>query len=99
MSTAYNNGHAAGIARASWADIPDERAAYVLVTGIDDGDPEVLDTYDPGAPLSGEWAGESMTELLGDDYTDDDADDYERGFSEGYWHELERTARAIVTEG
>lgn len=40
-----------------------------------------LDPENVPDPLSGEFAGESMPELLGENYTDEDADDYE----EGYW--------------
>jgi hypothetical protein len=52
------------------------------------------------SPLSGEWAGESMTELLGDlialAENDEHADEvclaYERGYSAGYDH---RTSRML----
>lgn len=95
-STHYDAGHAAGTSRAGWVDIADERVARNIIEGIDNGDPEVLDALEPPSPLSGEYAGESMPELLGADYEDADADDYERGYSEGYWHELERRAHYIA---
>ena len=92
----YTNGHAAGTSAAGWVDVADRRVAENLIDGYNDGDPEVMDAYAPRSPLSGEWGGESMPELLGEDYTDDDAEDYERGYDAGYWHELMRRAFYIA---
>lgn len=37
-------------------------------------------------PLSGEWAGESIPELLGDLLTDDNWDDICDAYEQGYFH-------------
>lgn len=37
-----------------------------IAQGVDDVDPEVLDAINEPSWLSGEWAGESIQELLGD---------------------------------
>lgn len=73
-SEARRAGRAAGKAAASWFEPGDERQARKLLTMHEDGDPE-LDNYLPRRPdLSGEWAGESMNEIL-DVQDDDDTDD------------------------
>jgi hypothetical protein len=92
----YTAGYEAGKAAGSWVfdgNTSDETYARVL-QGWDDGDPEVMDLQP--SPLSGEWAGESPTELLGADYTDEDADEYEAGFSAGFWDEVVSIARSHV---
>jgi hypothetical protein len=97
----YEEGKAHGTARGSWVfdgNTPYENYRWVLA-GYDDGDPEVLDLC-PN-PLSGEWAGESIPELLGlsvgDPYPDDDdLQEYEDGFVQGFWAEVIGTARTMV---
>lgn len=59
--------------------------------GYDNGDPEVMELC-PN-PLSGEWAGESISEVfglkVGEDYPDsEDLDRYEEGFRQGFWHKV-----------
>jgi hypothetical protein len=44
-----------GASAATWIAVEDDAAARRLLTGIEDGDPEVLDSL-PSADLSGEWA-------------------------------------------
>lgn len=56
------------------------------------------DELAPPAPLSGEWAGESMPELLGELADDPDAaDDYEEGFDQGWEDTLTARAHDIVS--
>lgn len=104
-SEAYELGYAHGRARASWmwnGNTTDETYSTFLRL-YDEGD--LPDTYLSPDPLSGEWAGESIPELLGDLFPqlqDDDADvdywnsdiltDYEDGFRTGWYDELCETA-------
>lgn len=83
-----------GAARASWVfDGNTDDATYrAFLTGWDDGDPEILDAYDCVFSI-GEWAGESAMELGIEGYEDEFLD----GFSMGYWAELERIARNMVS--
>lgn len=96
MTAAYEIGFDAGKARGSWVidGNTDSGTARAILRGIEDGDPEVMDMQP--APLSGEWAGESIPELsdlFGIDLGDDDnATDFETGYGEGYWAEVERSA-------
>jgi hypothetical protein len=90
-------GETAGKARGSWVidgNTSRETAARI-VAGYNDGDPEVMDLQP--APLSGEWAGESIRELseeyglpLWDDTV---AEAFERGYSDGFWTEVLDSAR------
>lgn len=71
-----------------------------FLKGWMDGDPEVLDRYAPPSWLSGEWAGESIVELLGECENQRDVDRladvtqaYEDAADTAYWRELERVAR------
>ncbi len=98
---AKRRGVKAGKARASWVFDGNTTSQTYLDTlgGIEDGDPAVLDRLE-WSPLSGEWAGESVSELLGDllDGKDDDATDaiteaYDTAASDAYWHEIERVCR------
>ncbi len=97
---AYKAGYEHGSNAGSWViDGNTSRdSATRILKGIEDGDPEIMDMQP--SPLSGEWAGESISELsaqYGVDLSDDDkASDFEQGFSDGYWNEVERTARAIT---
>lgn len=94
----YTNGYEAGQAAGSWVldGNSSVSTAQRLIDGYDAGDPEIMDLCP--APLSGEWAGESPVELLGDDYTDDDADQYELGFEQGFWDEVLTSARHMAGE-
>ena len=98
-------GKRAGLAAASWKfDGNTTKATYeYFLKGLADGDPEVLDAYMPPSWLSGEFAGESMNELIGAPDTpaqearvDDVAQAYEDAAEGAYWHELERMARYAV---
>jgi len=75
-----------------------EETARRILRGLDDGDPEILDMQP--APLSGEYAGESIPELseqYGIPLDDDEvATVFETAFSEAYWAEVERAARYQV---
>jgi hypothetical protein len=90
-------GKRAGHAAATWFEPSDE-----LVQMIEDGDPEA-DQYMPRRPdLSGEYAGESMNELL--DVTEDDdpddvdeiADIWQEAADAAYQKEIDRAIRAYV---
>lgn len=91
----YKEGYEAGKNAASWVfDGNTDLATYARVLrGFEDGDPEIMDMQP--APLSGEFAGGSMNEILGIFDNDEDqneaADAYEEGFSEGYWAEIQDT--------
>lgn len=57
------------------------------------------------APLSGEWAGESIGEMIDrfglgdnrfgheDELDESKADDFEEGFSDGFWEEVLESAK------
>lgn len=93
-------GRQAGLAAASWVfdgNTKDEMYRRVL-NGLEDGDPEVFDAIAAPSWLSGEWAGESISEILGESSGDDDRDDeiaglYEQAADTAYYHEIERVAR------
>lgn len=97
---AYRAGRERGKNAGSWVidGNTSTEAAKRILQGIEDGDPEVMDMQP--MPLSGEWAGESISELS-DEYginlsDDDKATDFEDGFSDGFWREVERSAKAIL---
>jgi hypothetical protein len=107
IEEATARGTRAGNARASWVfDGNTTESTYrETLQGIEDGDPEVLDRLD-WSPISGEWAGESIPELLGDllpdeNTRDDDAlgafeavtEAYEEAATQAYWDAIESTAR------
>lgn len=110
LRTARNRGRAAGRAKASWVfdGNTTTETYHSTLQGIEDGDPAVMDLLD-WSPLSGEWAGESTSDLLGDlleDLADDDVDTlpeieeaYETAARDTYWHEIERVARVMIREG
>lgn len=97
---AKKEGRQAGLAAASWkfdGNTTDETYRAFL-QGSEDGDPAVMDAYSPPSWLSGEWAGESISEILGESSGDDERDDeiatiYEEAADTAYWRELERVAR------
>lgn len=98
------HGHAAG----TWVldGNSSVETARRILTGLDDGDPEVLDTQP--APLSGEWADgptpASLADELGYDYDtladaelmDDVCTAYEDAYSAAYWTEVGRSARCLA---
>lgn len=76
-----------------------EDTARRILEGYDDGDPEILD-MEP-QPLSGEWAdGLAPRDIVPDDMHDPSRDHlldvFEMAFSEGFWDEVCRSARAIL---
>ncbi len=91
------------------------QAGYNAATWILDGNSttdqarSILDAiescdFDFPSPLSGEWAGESISELLGDlDDLDDDeqtelSDAYEQAYLSAYETEAVRSARAMLSD-
>ena len=100
QSKAYKAGYERGVAAGSWILDGNSSAneAARIIKGYEDGDPEIMDMAP--SPLSGEWAGESIPELSDRydlDLDDDDvATDFEDGFSDGFWEEVLRSARAMV---
>lgn len=103
-------GYAHGQARASWmwdGNTTDETYRTFLRL-YNEGD--LPDDYLSPDPLSGEWAGESITEMLGGEFPqlrEDDADvdywhgdivdAYEDGFREGWYTYLCETATYMTT--
>lgn len=96
-SAAYVIGQERGTAAATWVEIADADDARRLLEGTEST--ELIMELCP-SPLSGEWAGESITELsdetglnLEDEET---ASDFEQGFADGFFAELERRATAML---
>jgi hypothetical protein len=93
---ARRDGRLAGKAAATWFDPGDERHARKLLRMLEEDDP-MLDEYLPRRPsLSGEWAGESMNEILRIDENDDPddideiADIWQEAADEAFDAEIER---------
>jgi len=85
-----------GAAAGSWVidgNTTTETARWI-VTGWDDGDGAVMDLQP--ACLSGEWAGESLSELGLADASENELDEYETAFAEAFWGEVIRSARAVL---
>ncbi len=97
---AYLAGHDRGLVSGSWVIDGNTNTdqAKRLLAGIADGHPEIMDMA-PN-PLSGEWAGESIPELSNEydiDLTDEtNADEFEEGFSQGFWDQVETDAKAML---
>lgn len=87
------NGREHGLNTARWTfDVRMDRADYLeFLRMYNDGDPVVFHHYDR-AWLSGEWSGESPTELLGKGWTDRHAEAYVQAAEKAYWNELVRIA-------
>lgn len=68
-----------------------------IVQGYEDGDPEIEEMMP--APLSGEWAGESLRELFEYEPEQDSLSAYENGYALGYWGEVLRVAQAMIGVG
>ena len=95
-------GYAAGKAAGSWVtdgntSVDEYRA---ILAGIESGDPEIMDMQP--YPLSGEWAGESISELIRGynnmtpEAQDAACDSCEQGFSQGFWDTVEHDCRVQV---
>jgi hypothetical protein len=102
MNDYEQEGRDAGKAAGSWIidGSTTAEACKKILQGIADCDSEVMDMQP--APLSGEWAGESIGEII-DGYfemSSEDAEEaanaYELGYSQGFWDEVERAARVQV---
>lgn len=99
---AQKAGRAVGLAAASWmfdGNTTDD-TYRAFVDGRRDGDPKIVDQYAPREWLSGEWVGESVSELLGEcentrdeERASDVMDAYVEAADTAYWRELERVAR------
>lgn len=89
----YKQGYEHGKKSGSWVtdgNTKTETYAWIL-KGFDEGNPDVMDIQ-PN-PLSGEWAGESISELfglnVGDELPDQEIlDEYEDGFIDGFWEQV-----------
>lgn len=103
---AKRDGRYAGHTAASWlfdGNTKQETYRHVL-TGIEDGDPAVLDAFTP-PNLSGEWGGDDTPSTLASDYDLDEVNDpygwrldeactaWEDAASGAFWSEIERIAR------
>lgn len=104
VKAAEKRGYEAGTSAGGWVldGNSKEADARWVMEGYDNGDPEVMDLQP--APLSGEWGGESINELLGDltegrrDNTKQNImDAYEEGFQRGFWDEVTRAAAHMLT--
>lgn len=80
-SPAYQMGHARGRDEAELVELNDELKRQFL-NGVQPDPPEL----EARSPLSGEWACQSIVEILGSDYTEEEVSDYEQGFITG-WEE------------
>lgn len=93
-------GFDAGNAAATWCEI-DERNAQRILTGWNDGGPEILDHFQL-PDLSGEWADSptprSLAEDIGIEEDDERLDDacsaWEEAVSEAFWNEIQRVCKA-----
>lgn len=76
LQYARETGTAHGRAAASWYEIRDEATARAILSGLEDGDPAILDTL-PSADLSGEWA-DTLTgpQLVADAWAEGLCSDY-----------------------
>lgn len=104
--SAEKAGAEAGRAAGSWIidGNTTEAAARLLLKGIEDGDPEVMDAL-PSSPLSGEWADapspSDILERVGMSPDHEGADDvlaaFEAGYDRGVVEQVTLAARALVT--
>ncbi len=101
---AVKAGREAGKSAASWKfDGNTSDKTYRAYLEARDEGGMILNAFEPPSWLSGEWAGESMNELLGEcenardeERQDDVASAYEDAAERAYWAELDRTARYHV---
>ena len=114
--TAPRNMQEGWLVRLAEAEQDGRQAGYNAATWILDGNSttdqarSILDAiescdFDFPSPLSGEWAGESISELLGDDYNELDdneqtelCDAYEQAYLSAYATEAVRSARAMLPD-
>jgi hypothetical protein len=89
----------AGYSAATWCEI-DERNAQRILTGFNDGDPEILDHFKL-PDLSGEWADSPTPRSLAADIGIEDEDErlddactaWEDAVSESFWNEVQRRCK------
>lgn len=99
LKTCKADGKAMGLNTARWTfDARMDRADYLeFLKMYDEGDPILFHHY--ARPwLSGEWAGESPNELLGEGWTDRHAEAFEDAAEKAYWAELVRIAKFHTTD-
>ena len=108
-SAARRMGREDGARAASWTydGNTSREAAERIVRGLEDGDPEILDSFCP-PNLSGEYADDPTPHSLARDLGLDDDDPrsewlidelataYEEGVSATFWPAVERAYRAIL---
>jgi hypothetical protein len=106
--TAAKLGTEAGQAAASWVfDGNTTQATYLhVLTGIIEGDPEVLDAYSAPNLSGGEWGDElndaalaaelSLDPAADAEALDEAANAYNDAASEAFWHTLEADARQAL---
>jgi hypothetical protein len=80
----------------------DRLAVQRIIDGIEDGDPEILDSI-PHANLSGEWADGYSSQDLQDElgYSSDDCwecDEYELAFNDAVESEVSRLCREYLAD-
>lgn len=100
ISKARKRGTIAGRNAASWVfdGNTSDQTRQKVAQMIADGDPELYDVVRCPEWLSGEWAGESVSELLGDilpeneDKADEVCDSYCETADSTFWLEVERLA-------
>jgi len=98
VATAEELGAEAGRAAGSWVvdgNTSSEQAAE-LVAMIDDCDPRFYDAMP--APLSGEWAGESLREIFGHHPAEAECEAYEDAYRDAYEAEARRAAEYLTAE-
>lgn len=96
MYELYELGGERGRAAAAFTTFDTEDDALALLVGRHEGDPEVCD-IEPSW-LSGEWAGESLTELGLADATDDELNEYENGAHDAFWDTVFDAAYAKLSD-
>lgn len=104
LEQAEEEGYERGVSAGSWVvdGNTTKETARRLLQGIEEGDPEVMDTL-PSSPLSGEWAdGLTPSDLLDSfgldeehDAASDVLDAFELGYSRGVEAEVVRSCQAI----
>jgi hypothetical protein len=104
LAAAASQGARTGKGAASWVldGNSTRETAEAILRMLEDGDPAIDSLVSEPNFLSGEWAGESVPELLGDlieafpDSQDEIMDQYEEAAREAFWHEVERKASVMV---
>jgi hypothetical protein len=103
---AFELGRDRGASAGSWAvdGNTSQDALRAIINGYNDGDPAVLN-MEPSL-LSGEWSDDpTINDVLAElgidedeEYEGDLLDEYENGFSDGFWGEVIRSANAMLAD-